>query len=109
MQWLCFFIWGALLLPCALLLPETLYHRQYGLIEVPPRENWVQRLKWKQFPTRLSAGSFFGPFRVLKYPSVVLVGFYYGNLYGFCVFGALAILPFVSYSSIRVIDFTSGP
>ncbi|RFU29413.1 hypothetical protein B7463_g6927, partial [Scytalidium lignicola] len=94
MQWLCFFMWCALLPPCALLLPETLYHRRHGLLEIPPRERWVERLKWKRFDTKLNAEIFFGPFRLLKYPSVVLMGIYYGNVYGFCVFGALAILPF---------------
>ena len=33
---------------------------------------------------------------MLMYPSVFFPAFYYGNLYGFCVFGALGMIPFVS-------------
>lgn len=96
MQWICFIMWGALLPFCALL-PETMYNRSYTLTEIPARETFLQRLKWKKFEQKLTLQSFYRPFRMLKYPPVFIMGTYYGVVYGFCLYGALSILPFVSF------------
>jgi MFS family permease len=96
MQWLTFLLWAALLIVCATMLPETLYHRDYNLEVAPPKETYFQSLKWKYMGTKFRLGPFARPFIMLKYPSVLLPVFWYGNLYGFCVFGGLGILPFVS-------------
>ncbi|OQU96344.1 hypothetical protein CLAIMM_02441 [Cladophialophora immunda] len=94
MQWLTFFIWCGLLVLCLVALPETLYDRHHQLVDVPPKKTYVQRLKWKRFPMRrLTFRSFWHPCTMFFYPSVILPGFYYGNIYGFCVFGALGMIP----------------
>jgi hypothetical protein len=95
MQWITVIMWGALLPFCALL-PETMYYRSYSLTDIPARETYLQRLKWKKFGLKLTLESFYRPFRMLKYPPVFIIGTYYGIVYGFCLYGALAILPFVS-------------
>ena len=95
MQWLCFIMWGVWL-PFIALLPETMYYRRYDLTDIPVRETYLQRLKWKKFESKLTAESFYRPFRMLKYPSIYIIGTYYGFVYGFCLYGALAILPYVS-------------
>ncbi|KIX05595.1 uncharacterized protein Z518_06467 [Rhinocladiella mackenziei CBS 650.93] len=95
MQWLTFIIWSVLLVLCVVALPETLYDRHHGLLDVPPKKTYVQRLKWKHFKGRqLTFRNFWHPCTMFFYPSVIFPGFYYGNLYGFCVFGALGMLPF---------------
>lgn len=98
MQWVTFFIWCGIFLVCVVALPETLYDRHHDLVEVPPKKTYMQRLKWQRFKTRqLSFRSFWHPCTMFFYPSVIFPGFYYGNLYGFCVFGALGMIPFVSF------------
>ncbi|KAJ9634830.1 hypothetical protein H2204_006063 [Knufia peltigerae] len=95
MQWLTFFLWCVLLASCVAALPETLYDRHHNLVDVPSKKTYLQRLKWMSFPRRkLTFRSFWHPCIMFSYPSVIFPGFYYGTLYGFCVFGALGMLPF---------------
>ena len=98
MMWLTFFAWAGLLIPCALL-PETRFDRRYDLQEIPVREAWLQRLKWKKFEGHLTAAKFYRPLFMVKYPSVTLTAVYYGNVYGFVVFGFFSVVEFVSSRS----------
>ena len=95
MQWLTFFWWCSLLVPCAFL-PETLYHRNYDTAVIPTKHTFLQRIRWKKFEGNLTYKTFLRPFVMLKYPSIFIPVFYYGNMYGFCVFGGLSVLPYVS-------------
>lgn len=47
------------------------------------------------FDAKLTLEKFYRPFLLLKQPLIFIMGFYYGNVFGFCIFGALGILPFV--------------
>jgi MFS family permease len=108
MQWLTFFVWAALIIPCATLLPETLYHRSYNLDVIPAKETYFQQLKWKHLGAKFHLEPFARPLVLLKYPSVLFPVFWYGNLYGFCVFGGLGILPFVSsLQDLSVLDLNN--
>jgi MFS family permease len=98
MQWLTFFLWCVLLVSCVVALPETLYDRHHNLVDIPSKKTYLQRLKWMSSPGRkLTFRSFWHPCTMFFYPSVIFPGFYYGTLYGFCVFGALGMLPFVRH------------
>jgi hypothetical protein len=97
MQWLTFIVWAVLTVFSLVLLPETLYDRDVNLAIIPPRQTYIQQLRWKKFGGNLTFRSFTRPFLLLKYPAILFPIFYYGNMYGFCVFGALGVLPFVSF------------
>ncbi|KIW28977.1 uncharacterized protein PV07_04828 [Cladophialophora immunda] len=94
MMWVTFFMWCLQLVWDVFLLPETLYQKRGDIDPVPQKESWLHRLRFRRFDGHLTAEDFYKPFMLWKYPSIIFPAIYYGNMYGFCAFASLGILPY---------------
>ncbi|KAH8804875.1 major facilitator superfamily domain-containing protein [Xylogone sp. PMI_703] len=94
MMWLTFLLWCPMIILSVVCLPESLYYRENLSIQpVPEMESYIHRLRLRKFNGNLTLKSFYKPFLLWKYPSIMFPAIYYGNLFGFCAFGTLGILP----------------